>query len=304
MKFDFAKATELFLPLVKEEKFQVRIVASLQLGACHIMTGEREKGIEIFNKMLTYPGKKGNLDSIILRQAKRYLANGGYFSAFELLYIRRDLAKMTPITPLLLKTLEELAGKTKALESREVPVEAKNKKFGGKTLSSLKAFSSPLLAKSGLGLFGSKTNSPVDYYWDDRASYLLIKGSLLKALNKQDEAMDCYREVIDIQECLTEKLYVPYCMYELGECHYIKGNLKEAEETMKKCSKWSGYDWEDPLRVRLRVTMDQLKKGLTPSDEPVLSLDNLTVGSDKEMPSDEEIDEKAMEDKAKEEDDD
>lgn len=37
--------------------------------------------------------------------------------------------------------------------------------------------------------------------------------------------------------------------------------MKEAQEAMKKCNNISGYDWEDPLKVRLRVTIDQLKKG-------------------------------------------
>lgn len=49
-------------------------------------------------------------------------------------------------------------------------------------------------------------------------------------------------------------------MYELGESYYIEGKSAEAEEAMKRCSKINGYDWEDPLRVRLRVSMDQLKK--------------------------------------------
>lgn len=33
------------------------------------------------------------------------------------------------------------------------------------------------------------------------------------------------------------------------------------QEAIKKCNNISGYAWEDPLKVRLRVTMDQLKKG-------------------------------------------
>lgn len=49
-------------------------------------------------------------------------------------------------------------------------------------------------------------------------------------------------------------------MYELGESYYIDGKLDDAEDAMKRCSKISGYDWEDPLRVRLRVSMDHLKK--------------------------------------------
>jgi len=46
----------------------------------------------------------------------------------------------------------------------------------------------------------------------------------------------------------------------LEKVFFAFGDLEKAEEYMKKCSKCSGYDWEDPLRIRLRVTMEQLKK--------------------------------------------
>jgi len=112
-----------------------------------------------------------------------------------------------------------------------------------------------------------RKNQVLDYTADDRASYLLLRGSLLKALGKHDEAIAAFKEVIDIQELIVEKLYAPYCAYELGESYYIKGQLKEAQSMMKYCSKFTGYDWEDPLRVRLRVTMDQLNKGMKPAEE-------------------------------------
>jgi len=86
-----------------------------------------------------------------------------------------------------------------------------------------------------------------------------------------------------MQDHLNEKMYAPYCLYELGESYYILGNNKEAEELMKACSKFSSYNWEDPLRVRLRVTMDQLKKGVNPqAKQELLSIENLTsnVGKD------------------------
>jgi len=66
-----------------------------------------------------------------------------------------------------------------------------------------------------------------------------------------------------LADLVSEKMYIPYCLYELGESYYINGQIKEAEEMFKRCSKFSGYDWEDPLKIRLRVTMEQLKKGTT-----------------------------------------
>lgn len=40
-----------------------------------------------------------------------------------------------------------------------------------------------------------------------------------------------------------------------------KPMLTRQQEAIKKCNNMSGYAWEDPLKVRLRVTMDQLKHG-------------------------------------------
>jgi len=66
--------------------------------------------------MLTLSGKKSHFDPVVLRQTKRYVASGGHFAAFELLYLRRDLAKMIPIMSTVLKSLDDTASKTKALE--------------------------------------------------------------------------------------------------------------------------------------------------------------------------------------------
>jgi len=139
------------------------------------------------------------------------------------------------------------------------------------SLKQLKPVTVDVNAKKGFAGFANKLSSlsigkpkkeePVDYSIDDRAVYLLIKGALLKSAEKIDEAIECFREVIRLEPVIREKYYVPYCLFEFGECMYQKGNLKEAQEAMKKCNNISGYDWEDPLKVRLRVTIDQLKKG-------------------------------------------
>lgn len=292
MKLDWKKASELYLPLIDEPKFQVRIICCLQLGSCYIMMGQKDKAIQVFNKMLTYSGKKSHFDPVVLRQTKRYLACGGNFAAFELLYLRRDLAKMIPIMPEVLKALDNTASTTKALEryTPKVPVK-ENEKKSGFGFGGLKSLASSTINQM-------KKKEVTDYAADDRASYLLLKGSILKALNNQEEAIECFKEVISMQDVLNEKLYVPYCLYELGESYYTKGQLKEAEEMMHKCSKISGYDWEDPLKIRLKVTMDQLKKGNKPTDEKqYMSIDSLIGNGDDdkdigEPGSDDEIEEK------------
>jgi len=252
-----------------------------------MMLGDKDKATQLFTKVgQLAAGSKSSFDGIVTKQAKRYLANGGWFSAFELLYLRRDLAKMIPIMPAVVEALDSMAKNTKALDKKQLPQQP-NK---GKIQSAL-----------GIGGLSKKisafTKKPqqVDYGFDDRAAYLLLKGSMVKALQKNDEAIEMFKEAIDMTEFLVEKLYAPYCLYELGECYYIKGQLKEAEEMFKKCSKFSGFEWEDPLRVRLRVTMDQLKKGTT-GDTPIISIDSLANSADdgKEI-DDKEPDEKDLE---------
>jgi len=249
MKLNWTEAAKHFEPLVEEEKFQVRALCALQLATCYHMMGDREKANAMFNRMHSLTKKNSSVDPIVARQAARFASNGGWFSAFELLYIRRDLAKMERYVPDVLQLLEKQAAHTNA--QKPVTVEITTKKgFAG--------FANKFSAMS---ISKPKKEEPVDHSVDDRAIYLLIKGSLLKSAEKGDEAIECFREVIRLEPLIREKYYVPYCLFELGESLYHKGQLKEAQDAMKKCNSISGYDWEDPLKVRLRVTIDQLKKG-------------------------------------------
>lgn len=255
MKLNWAEAAKHFEPLVNEEKFQVRALCALQLATCYHMMGDREKSNAVLGRVPTYTKKNSSVDPIVAHQAARYLSNGGWFSAFELLYLRRDLAKMERDVPIILQLLEQQAANTNALKPVTVDVNSK-KGFAG--------FANKLSALS----ISKPKKEEIDHSIDDRAAYLLIKGALLKSAEKADEAIQCFREVIRLESLLREKYYAPYALFELGESVYHKGNLKEAQEAMKKCNNISGYDWEDPLKVRLRVTIDQLKKGgVTDLDE-------------------------------------
>jgi len=241
------------------------------------MLDQKDKAMAVWNKMLGLSGKKSHFDPVVLRQTKRYIASGGHFAAFELLYLRRDLAKMIPIMPAVLKALDNTASRTRALEPfSPKPSSAKNSPTNKMSFGGFKSLASGAL--NNLNQLGKK-KEPVDFTGDDRASYLLLKGSILKALNKHDEAIDCFKEVIIMQDQINEKLYLPYCLYELGESYYVKGQLKEAEENMHRCSKINGYDWEDPLKIRLRVTMDQLRKGTKPSEQTYASIESMVGNS-------------------------
>jgi len=243
MKWDIAASH--FEPLVEANNFQVRALCALQLAGCYFLMGERAKAQAMFQKVPSIVNKNSSVDPIVAHQAQRYLASGGHFAAFELLYIRRDLAKMEKEIPELLQQLEKLAAEIGA--TTPIVVDAKKDSLSSR-------FRSLSLGNK------SKSETP-DYSADNRASYLMLRGSMLKALNKGDEAIACFKEVFQLESATKEKYFVPYSLYELAECLYHNNNLKEAQETIKKCNNMSGYAWEDPLKVRLRVTMDQLKNG-------------------------------------------
>jgi len=242
------------------------------------MVGKVDKATDLMQKLQGFTGKKTQLDPIVKRQAKRYIAGGPTFAAFELLYLRRDLAKMNSVMTEVLKSLEEMASKTggalikKVISRERVSTSSKIAKGVGSSLAKLSPF--------------AKKNTNVDYSFDERAAYLLLKGSMLKSLDpKSKDAIDLFLEATELQDNLVEKLYAPYVFYELGESFFAQGDLEKAEEYMKKCSKCSGYDWEDPLRIRLRVTMEQLKKSRMSPEEKnkILSLsENTKEGEDKD----------------------
>jgi len=245
MKLMWETAAEHFEPLVQQEKFQVRALCALQLSTCYFMMGQRDKANALLQRIPSLAKKNSSVDPIVVRQAQRFLANGGWFSAFELLFIRRDLAKMDQIMPETLALLDAQAANTQGL--KPIVVDAnKNKGLAG--------------LFSGISI-GNKKAEPGEGASDDRAAYLMLKGSMLKSLERPDEAVNCFREAISLEPVVKEKYFVVYSLYEMAETLFHQGQLKEAQEAIKRCNSFSGYDWEDPLKVRLRVTMDQLKKG-------------------------------------------
>eukprot|EP01133_Synstelium_polycarpum_P004229 gene4229-4933_t len=253
MRMEWPKAITLFEGLVREENFQIRALCGLQLASCYFILGERQKGMDALGKIKSYAKKSSSVDPIIVRQAQRYLVNGGHFSAFEIMYIRRDMAKMeTSIADASLKTLEEIATRCGA----NVPLKA--------PVASAAPTSSFSLMRSISALGKKKEETSVqqsnDQLVNDRAAYLMLKGAMLKGSNNHQESMVCFDEVLSLQGQITEKFYIPYCLYEMSESYFQAKDVAKSYDYLKKCNQISNYDWEDPLKVRLRVTMDQIKK--------------------------------------------
>lgn len=276
MKLKWDVAATQFEPLVESEKFQVRALCALLLAGCYMMCGQKDKATAMFQRVPTIIKKNSSVDPIVAAQAQRYLACGGHFAAFELLYIRRDLVKMENEIPELMPVLDKIAADIGANK----PVSADASKGSSFLAGKLKGLS--------FGRRDSGSSEPVDYSADNRASYMMIKGAMLRATNDIAGAIACFKEVISLDNVLKEKYFVPYSYFELAEALYHNDQLKEAQEAIKKCNNISGYAWEDPLKVRLRVTMDQLKRGgVMADDDEEAELPSIIATNGAEAPKDE-----------------
>jgi tetratricopeptide (TPR) repeat protein len=258
MKLDFKAAVPLYEELIKMPDFQVRVIAAVQLACCYATLGRHDDANKQFKSVDKLLKKPTSLDKQMAKQSLRFAANGAHFAIYELLYMRRDLVKMTKYMQPFLESLEAAADNTKAKQ----PVDVKARLAAAPSgLDKMKSGFSSLLGKKAAA--PAATAADV-HHPDDRASYMLVRGSMLKALGRSDEAMQCFRDIIELKPVLQEKFFVPYALYELGESLFEKGQLKEADAKMRECAKApSGYDWEDPLKIRLRIVSDQIAAALS-----------------------------------------
>ncbi|EGC33419.1 hypothetical protein DICPUDRAFT_36750, partial [Dictyostelium purpureum] len=285
IKLQWDKAIQVFEELVKEEKFQIRALCSLQLGSCYIINGQKEKGIQSFNNIKNFCKKSSSVDIVINKQAQRYINNGGSFSVLEVLYLRRDMAKMEK--SLANKTMDILNSIGKKLGvDKPIPQQTVQPISNNTTINNISLSTSSFLSRTFSNLTKKKEEiQQNDILIHDRAAYLLLKGAIYKSIDLYDQSMECFEELLSMSHLLTEKFYIPYSYYELSEGYYHKKNNAKALENILKCNKFTGYEWEDPLKVRLRVTLDQLKRdgaGISNddySDEDIIS-NNGNVNSD------------------------
>lgn len=226
-----------------------------QFCICLTILGDTEKAREIYlATSLIKDKKKKHSETVAISQAKKYFENGGWFAPFELLYLRRDLAKMLFKLPELMKFFEEFVTThcPKALEhipDSDIPKLSFSSSFGSSSLS----FLSPKL-------FGSPKKRDVDWSFDHRCSYLLIKGALTKSYGRPSETIPWFKEIIRLSESTNEKFFAPYAYVELAEVYVSRKEIKKAEEATKKAFKYSEYDWSAPLDIRMKIMLEQLKK--------------------------------------------
>lgn len=278
MMLQWAEGACLLERLLLQPGFRVRGTCALQIAGCYAMLGQFDKATEMWKRIPTLTGKSSSVDQYVLGWAARYLQNGGHFSLFEIVYILRNLAKMTSVLDQCLVLLNQQATAAGILnpdgslvpaatsthhapEPTSAPA-ASPPPQQGKFAKGLKAFKS--MATTAMKTVARKKDAgSLDFTNDGRAAYLLLKGAMLKYKRNlaDEEAIACLNEIATMKDVLIEKWYVPYSYYELCESYFFMGKPEIAAAMLKKCISCKDFAWEDPLKMRIRVTADQLKRG-------------------------------------------
>jgi len=275
MMLKWDDAIRLLEPLAHIGTFRLRGTAALQSASAYLMNGQLDKAREMWQNTPTLIGKThSQTDASTMKWAARYLQNNGPFAAFDILYIRRDMAKMVKLADQLLTLLDKQAKVAGILKDDGTLCDAatSTKKLVDKSEAeasgAVVATKNPIKALS--GLFKKKDDKSKQmvevYQWtnDFRAQYLLFKAAILKTRNGLDDeqAIGLLEQIPLMEKALVDKWYLPYAWFELCESYFNRKKYHEAAQALKKCQSFSDYPWEDPLRVRARVTADHLKKAL------------------------------------------
>jgi len=274
MMIKWDEAIKALEPLAHINTFRLRGTAGLQAASAYLMNGQADKARQLWKDLPTLIGKTHSAtDASVMRWAARYLQNGGHFAAFDVLYIRRDLAKMVGLMDQLLVLLDKQAKAAGILKDDGTLVDAATStrklvdKSEAEASGSTIAPKNPLKTISGLFKKKNEQQQVEVFVWtnDYRAEYLLMKAALLKTKNGLDDeqAISLLEQIPLMEKVLIDKWYLPYAWFELCESYYNRKKYHETAQALKKCMSYDDYPWEDPLRVRARVTADHLKKALS-----------------------------------------
>jgi len=101
---------------------------------------------------------------------------------------------------------------------------------------------------------------------DDEVEYQLFKGAIARAMGNLEKAKGHFQRVIDLEKQIKDESWaVPYALQEQGEVYYAEGKKAEAEKFITRASKYSGFDFNELLMLRISGSLDHLKKEkLTP----------------------------------------
>lgn len=216
-----------------------------KLAAAYMMLGKSEEAMKLFKKCGESNGS-GKWEIAIAKLARKYHRTGGHFSMLELLILTGQFEKLVNCGQKAQKELLLLLEKLSKDATGACEVDLKKK---------LDAPKKGMLSFVTFGLYGAAEDNAVEL--DNRVCYLLVKGAIMRSLDKQEEAISMLQEIEGFKNHLVDKLYYVLSQIELGKC-FVKSDKKKAVAHLKEAMKISGFPWEDGIKYRTRVYMGAL----------------------------------------------
>jgi len=249
MDLDFSSASEVLFQLCENDSRNNKtdfkaLWHLLRLGAYYSVIQKHDQAKEIFQKIsLTKETYRWSIS--ISKFARRYLLNGAHFSAIELMIFQNLLEKV------LQNRNQEIA--EKLLEIVENSAKQADGSFNDYSVETQKSYQQrSFLNRLTFGYIGTVTIEP-DSTLDNRVSYLLLKGSILRFL-RDNEGLECIQELMEMKDSIY-KFQHALCLIELGK-YMAKEDLSQSVKYWNEVHTLS-FDFEDPIKQRLQSYINE-----------------------------------------------
>lgn len=213
------------------------IYNNLRAGCGHMMLGNQDKAKKYFTTTTEQKTTDKWSESLVF-QAKRYLANGGFFSMLENMILTEAFEKVIRNAKdtqrqEILNLIEELAKKAKGALT---PITKDTKASSTK----VKDMNDPLI--------------------DNRVAYCVLRATVLRTLQKTEEADVMIKEVLDANQngLMKDKLYYTLALIEAGKNASRANNTEQATKYYETAMKINKVIWEMSIKRRIRICMKQI----------------------------------------------
>jgi tetratricopeptide (TPR) repeat protein len=224
---DYESAAKTFEYLVnREESFDMKAFSGIALAVCYSKLDQWNKALEIIQQIPKLISKKSRFDEFVVAKLK------------VLDSAHSDMEKKLVLT----LTLFDMLYLKRDIHHMKPDM----------TQLWLKDFEStidPELSSVKLG--------------DVKAAALVIKAALVKTSGNEEQAAQLFDQVLSMdKEVKHEKQWLASAAYERGEQEYYKHQLEQSRNYLKRAEGYSKYPFEEVIRSRAKIALDQVKKQL------------------------------------------
>ncbi|KAG1452521.1 hypothetical protein G6F46_009403 [Rhizopus delemar] len=251
MNHDWEEAAKIFDMLYQDRYWSPAILRYLT-GACLDMMGNRTEAILAYAEVSQLSGTKSHSATLMEKYVQRKVTNfqdTGYqdmdmsLCALEYLYIFTGFNFMT----------EEALDKSLTAVDHALNqiVEAEKTEFSIRTKELL-------------------PDTPPPQYFDQRGVLLLIKSSLYNVMGRYTDAIIHLNWIIDQKDqILLDKWVVPFAFWEAGVTAWGMNNRTRSRTFWESALKFSKYDFEYRLAMRVNLAMTKAEEIGIPKPEDI-----------------------------------